>query len=88
MTRLGALGSGEAVVGSDKFLALEPQMGAEDFSYFLEQRPGCFFFCSGRETRKRGWSGVTTTPDSTSTRMAWRSACRWMLHTVLDYLGA
>ena len=31
------------VVGADNVLTFEPTMGAEDFSYFLQQRPGCYF---------------------------------------------
>ena len=27
-------------------------MGAEDFSYFLEQRPGCFFFVGSKNDEK------------------------------------
>jgi amidohydrolase len=42
------------VVGDDKMVEAEPKMGAEDFSYFLQERPGCFFFVgtgnSGKET--------------------------------------
>ena len=31
--------------GSDRFLAVpRPSMGGEDFAYYLEQVPGCFFF--------------------------------------------
>jgi amidohydrolase len=31
------------VVGEDNFQVRDQSMGGEDFSYFLEQRPGCFF---------------------------------------------
>jgi amidohydrolase len=31
------------VVGRENVLAFEPTMGAEDFSYFLQARPGCYF---------------------------------------------
>jgi amidohydrolase len=30
------------IVGSDNVLAFEPTMGAEDFSYFLQHKPGCY----------------------------------------------
>jgi len=33
-----------------------PMMGAEDFSYFLHEKPGCFFFLGGSEAQLRGWS--------------------------------
>ncbi|HYH11321.1 MAG TPA: amidohydrolase [Thermomicrobiales bacterium] len=32
------------VVGEENVEVADPKMGAEDFSYFLEARPGCFFF--------------------------------------------
>ncbi len=31
-------------VGATRAQQPQKTMGAEDFSYFLEQRPGCFFF--------------------------------------------
>ncbi|HSV69607.1 MAG TPA: M20 aminoacylase family protein [Methylibium sp.] len=31
------------VVGAESVLEFEPTMGAEDFSYFLQARPGCYF---------------------------------------------
>jgi metal-dependent amidase/aminoacylase/carboxypeptidase family protein len=31
------------MVGADNVLAFEPTMGAEDFSYFLLEKPGCYF---------------------------------------------
>jgi hippurate hydrolase len=31
------------VVGADNVLAYEPTMGSEDFSYFLQAKPGCYF---------------------------------------------
>ncbi len=31
------------LVGADNVKEFEPTMGAEDFSYFLQQRPGCYF---------------------------------------------
>ncbi len=32
------------VVGEENVEIANPKMGAEDFSYFLQERPGCFFF--------------------------------------------
>ena len=32
------------MVGGDNVLAQEPTMGAEDFSYMLQAKPGCYFF--------------------------------------------
>lgn len=43
-------------VGRDKVLDADPKMGAEDFSYFLEERPGCYFFVGSRnESRGLVW---------------------------------
>ena len=40
-----------AIVGDDKVdLALSPTMGAEDFSYMLEARPGAFIFIGNGDT--------------------------------------
>jgi amidohydrolase len=46
-------GVAEEIVGADKVVEGPPHMGAEDFSYFLEQRPGCFFFV-GSQNDERG----------------------------------
>ena len=32
------------IVGADNVLAQEPTMGAEDFSYMLQEKPGCYAF--------------------------------------------
>ena len=31
------------VVGADRVLPFEPTMGSEDFSFFLQEKPGCYF---------------------------------------------
>jgi amidohydrolase len=36
-----------SVLGKEAIVSLEPQMVAEDFAYFLEERPGCFFILGG-----------------------------------------
>jgi amidohydrolase len=41
------------IVGEQRFTNGEPIMGAEDFSSFLELRPGCFFFV-GTRNEERG----------------------------------
>jgi hippurate hydrolase len=33
-----------SIVGEDKVFTQEPTMGAEDFSFMLQARPGCYFF--------------------------------------------
>ena len=40
-------GAANLVVGADRVIAVDPMMIGEDFSYFLEQRPGCFFLLGG-----------------------------------------
>ncbi|MEJ8545983.1 amidohydrolase [Brevibacillus borstelensis] len=35
------------VFGKEKILPIEPLMGAEDFSYYLQRVPGCFFYVGG-----------------------------------------
>lgn len=41
------------VVGEENVEVADPKMGAEDFSYFLEARPGCFFFVgTGNEAKE------------------------------------
>ncbi|MEZ4505721.1 MAG: amidohydrolase [Thermomicrobiales bacterium] len=37
------------VVGEENVITHDLQMGAEDFSYFLERKPGCFFFTGTRD---------------------------------------
>jgi len=38
----------QATLGSDRFIATtRPSMGGEDFAYYLEKIPGCFFFLGG-----------------------------------------
>jgi amidohydrolase len=40
------------VLGADNVLPAPLHMGAEDFSYFLEARPGCFWFVGSRNPAK------------------------------------
>jgi amidohydrolase len=42
----------KGLVGADKIAPREPSMGGEDFAYFLEQRPGCFFNVGTRDEAK------------------------------------
>lgn len=45
------------VVGDEGVILTEKHMGAEDFSYFLQQKPGCFFFVgSANEDKGLIWS--------------------------------
>ncbi|TAK20666.1 MAG: amidohydrolase [Chloroflexota bacterium] len=40
-------------IGPDRLIDGEPRMGAEDFSYFLEKKPGCYFWL-GTRNEERG----------------------------------
>jgi amidohydrolase len=42
-----------SVVGEENVHVASPKMGAEDFSFFLQERPGCFFFV-GTRNEERG----------------------------------
>jgi metal-dependent amidase/aminoacylase/carboxypeptidase family protein len=60
------------VVGPENVLPFEPTMGAEDFSYFLQAKPGCYFMIgNGDGTTARAataWArACCTTPATTST---------------------
>ncbi len=47
------------VVGADNVLEFEPTMGSEDFSYFLEAKPGCYFLIgNGDGTHREGGHGM------------------------------
>ncbi len=41
------------VVGAGNVVDCEPTMGSEDFSYFLQERPGCFFVIGNGDGRHR-----------------------------------
>jgi hippurate hydrolase len=42
------------VVGTEGVLAQEPTMGAEDFAYMLQHKPGCYFFIGNGDGAHRG----------------------------------
>ena len=47
------------VVGPENVLDFEPTMGAEDFSYFLLERPGCYFMIgNGDGAHRQGGHGL------------------------------
>ena len=46
------------IVGPEQVWAQEPTMGAEDFSFMLQERPGCYFFIGNGEGEHRaGYEG-------------------------------
>jgi amidohydrolase len=47
------------VVGTENVLDFEPTMGAEDFSYFLQAKPGCYFVIgNGDGAHREGGHGM------------------------------
>jgi len=47
------------VVGPENVLEFEPTMGSEDFSYFLQAKPGCYFLIgNGDGTHREGGHGM------------------------------
>jgi len=51
-----------------------PIMGGEDFSYFLQKVPGCFFFFGGKEEALQGWSRVGSSGGQRSNCMCHNTA--------------
>ncbi len=47
------------LVGPENVLPFDPTMGAEDFSFFLQERPGCYFLIgNGDGTHREGGHGM------------------------------
>ena len=47
------------MVGADNVQEFEPTMGAEDFSFFLQEKPGCYFLIgNGDGTHREGGHGM------------------------------
>ena len=47
------------LVGPEQVQLFEPTMGAEDFSYFLQEKPGCYFLIgNGDGTHREGGHGL------------------------------
>jgi hippurate hydrolase len=47
------------VVGADNVVEFEPTMGAEDFSFFLQAKPGCYFMIgNGDGAHREGGHGL------------------------------
>lgn len=54
-----ARGVMEAMVGAENVHEFEPTMGAEDFSFFLQEKPGCYFLIgNGDGTHRAGGHGL------------------------------
>ena len=51
------------LVGADNVLEFEPTMGAEDFSFFLQKKPGAYFMIgNGQGEHREGGHGLTAGP--------------------------
>ena len=84
MTRL-VLEVAAEVVGAENAVEKSQSMGAEDFSYFLEQRPGCFYFVgSVNEEKGLTWGHHHPRFDIDEESMA--HGMEVMIRTVLRYL--
>jgi amidohydrolase len=74
-------------VGADNVREGEPMMGAEDFSYFLLERPGSFFFVGSRnDERGLVWSHHHPRFDIDEAALA--VGVETMTRVALDYLNA
>ncbi len=84
MTRL-VMDVAAEVVGAENVIEAPPMMGAEDFSYFLEQKPGCFYFVgSANEERGLNWGHHHPRFDIDEESMS--NGMEVMVRTVLRYL--
>lgn len=73
------------VVGVDNVVQAEPKMGAEDFSYFLENRPGAFFFV-GSKNDDRGLNWGHHHPKFDIDEESLGVGIQTMVSTILAYL--
>ena len=47
------------MVGAENVIEFEPTMGAEDFSYYLQEKPGCYFLIgNGDGTHRQSGHGM------------------------------
>ncbi|MCL2616628.1 MAG: amidohydrolase, partial [Defluviitaleaceae bacterium] len=74
------------LVGSEHLLELDPLMGGEDFSYYLERVPGTFLYTGGGNTEK-GIVYPHHHPKFDIDEDAILYASRGLLTIALDYLG-
>jgi amidohydrolase len=79
-------GIAREVVGEERVEEAPLIMGAEDFSYFLEQKPGCFYFVgSANEEKGLNWKHHHPKFDIDEESMAY--GMEVMVRTVMRYLG-
>lgn len=85
MTQL-ARESATAIVGEENVVTMMPKMGAEDFSYFLQKKPGSYFFV-GHKNEDRGIVWGHHHPKFDVDEDALGNGLATMAHSVLTYLG-
>jgi metal-dependent amidase/aminoacylase/carboxypeptidase family protein len=72
--------------GDENVIDAEPIMSAEDFSYFLIERPGCFFFV-GSKNEEKGLVWTHHHPKFDFDEEALGVGIETMVRSVLRYLG-
>jgi len=77
-------GAAAKVVGEERAIAGEPWMASEDFSYFLNERPGSYFFVGSRN-EERGLTYDHHHPKFNFDEEALGIGVATMTQTVLDY---
>ncbi len=70
-------------LGADRLLAIDPVMGGEDFAYYLQNRPGAFFFFGAGD----GTSAPHHHPAFDIDERALPEAALLLAAIALDYLG-
>jgi amidohydrolase len=74
-----------AVAGEKNVIMADPQMGAEDFSYYQKEIPG-FFFWLGVANKQKGITAGLHTADFDVDEQALDHGVKMMSNIVLDYL--
>jgi amidohydrolase len=74
-----------AVAGEKNVMMADPQMGAEDFSYYQKEIPG-FFFWLGVANKQKGITAGLHTADFDLDEQALDHGVKMMANIVLDYL--
>jgi amidohydrolase len=74
-----------AVAGQKNVILADPQMGAEDFSYYQKEIPG-FFYWLGIANQKKGITAGLHTADFDIDERALDDGVNMMSNIVLDYL--
>ncbi|MFW5790452.1 MAG: M20 metallopeptidase family protein [Bacillota bacterium] len=79
--------SAEEMLGADNFLEIEkPTLGAEDFAYFLQEKPGAMFLVGGRNEAK-GIEAPHHHPDYDFDEAALKIGLKVMLNTAIKLIA-